>query len=82
MNTKKPDKHLLMMVLCCLIVAAVILILPKFVNLGSSGWIILLLLCPLSHIVMMKFMPKDGSKSCHDTTSNKQLKKKGGENDL
>lgn len=74
MNIKKIDRHLLIMVLCCLVVVAAILILPRFINLGILGWIIIFSLCPLSHIVMMKFMPKDGSESCHGNASDKQVK--------
>lgn len=49
------NRHLLIMVLCCAIPLGLIFALPYLgVSLSSSGWLLLiLLLCPLMHILMM-----------------------------
>lgn len=67
-------KHWLIMLICCVVVILAIVILPKYFNIGSFAFL-LVLLCPLSHIVLMKlFMDKrkgsdtkNGNKnnSCH-----------------
>ena len=50
------NRHLLLMVLCCTIPLALIFALPYLgVSLSSSGWLLLvLLLCPLMHLLMMR----------------------------
>jgi hypothetical protein len=54
-------KHTILMTLCCVIgmgAAAAIFIFGVPVN--SIVTVLLILLCPLSHLFMMKFMMKDG----------------------
>jgi len=58
------------MLICCALAMSAIIILPKYLNLGSFTFL-LILLCPLSHIVLMKlFMGKGKNKgvknnNCH-----------------
>ncbi|OGZ25690.1 MAG: hypothetical protein A2W71_02385 [Candidatus Nealsonbacteria bacterium RIFCSPLOWO2_02_39_8] len=53
------NKHLLIMLVCCALAMLAIIILPKYFDIGSFA-VLLILLCPLSHIVLMKlFMKKD-----------------------
>lgn len=70
--------HMLIMILCCLIPIvglAAIYIFKLPLNIVIYG--ALILLCPLSHILMMKFMvhdhepgsPKAGIPSCHSETA-------------
>lgn len=55
-------KHVLIMLLCCLVpVAAIGAILLFQVPVNQVLWLVLVLLCPLSHLLMMKFMPHEGS---------------------
>lgn len=57
-------KHLLLMVLCCLIpVLALIAIFPLKVPVNLVLVFGLLLLCPLSHFVIMKFMESDRARN-------------------
>ncbi|MBU4380959.1 DUF2933 domain-containing protein [Patescibacteria group bacterium] len=64
------NKHWLIMLICCALAMSAIIILPKYLNLGSFTFL-LILLCPLSHIVLMKlFMGKEKNKgvknnNCH-----------------
>ena len=45
------------MIACCLIPLAAIFILPAVgVNLGNSLWILMIIICPLSHLLMMRGM--------------------------
>ena len=50
------NRHVLLMVLCCAIPLVLILALPYLgVSLASSGWLLLVLvLCPLMHLLMMR----------------------------
>ncbi len=65
--------HLLIMIICCLVPLAAIYLFN--VPLNTVVFAGLILLCPLSHILMMKFMPHshDGSaqdsSSCHSSNS-------------
>lgn len=60
--TKIKQNHALAMVLCCAVPIVGILALSSFGLLGSWGYLALLLICPLGHILMMRGMhsnPKD-----------------------
>ena len=48
--------HALMMILCCGIPLVGILTLSTFGILGSWGYLALLLICPLGHLLMMRGM--------------------------
>jgi len=50
-------KHILMMLLCCLTPLVLAVILPLFGYTGVANFM-LLLLCPLLHLVMMRGMAK------------------------
>ncbi len=53
-------KHALIMVICCLIpIAAFTLIAVFKVPVSGLLTIALILLCPVSHLIMMKFMPHE-----------------------
>lgn len=64
------QNHSLMMILCCAIpIILVLLILPLFgFSTTSLSWLILLL-CPLLHIIMMKGMMNGG---CHGNHKHKE----------
>jgi len=50
-------KHLVIMLLCCLVPVIGLAVVWYFkVPIGTVGTIGLLLLCPIGHLVMMKFM--------------------------
>lgn len=52
------NKHWLIMIVCCVLAMLAIIILPKYLNIGSFAFL-LILICPLSHIFLMKlFMGK------------------------
>ena len=62
-NQKEISKHALIMVLCCLIPLAILAILWAI---GISGTYLLLglmLLCPLSHLIMVRSMQKQSGDS-------------------
>jgi Flp pilus assembly protein TadB len=61
------NKHLLIILICCALVMLAIIILPKYFNLGSFVFL-LILLCPLSHIILMKLFMKKNKKT--DTKNN------------
>ena len=64
---KKP--HLLIMILCCLIPVVALAAISLFkVPVSSVLLYGLILLCPISHLLMMKFMGHDHS---HSTASPK-----------
>lgn len=69
----KKFLHFLMMACCILPLIAVLLYAPQLKsNLSGSNlsWLIILI-CPLMHIVMMKFMPcSKNDKKCHDDDKN------------
>jgi hypothetical protein len=53
---KIKQNHLLAMVLCCAIPLVGILALSYLGVLGSWGYMALILICPLGHLVMMRGM--------------------------
>jgi hypothetical protein len=58
----------LFMLLCCLIpLVGLGAILLFNIPVSSVLWVGLILLCPLSHLVMMKFMLHDGGSNQHDS---------------
>jgi ABC-type transport system involved in cytochrome bd biosynthesis fused ATPase/permease subunit len=69
-------KHLIIMLVCCLIpVVALAAIFLLNVQVSSVLWIGLVLLCPLSHLFMMKFMMQDN----HDHSMSHSYKPLSGE---
>lgn len=55
-------KHIIILLLCCLIpVVAIAAILLFRLSVNQVLLLALVLLCPLSHLLMMKFMPHDES---------------------
>ncbi len=66
-----------MMLFCCMLPIAAILLLPRMgVALGNGAWIAIVLLCPVSHFLMMRVMRGSGSKggSCHGTSDHTEKK--------
>lgn len=61
-------KHLFIMILCCLIpIAALVAIFILNVPLSTTLLVLIVLLCPLSHLLMMLFMRHDESHHQHHT---------------
>ncbi len=50
------NKHWIIMFVCCAVATLAIIILLKYFNIGSLAFL-LILLCPLSHILLMKLFP-------------------------
>jgi hypothetical protein len=51
-----PSSHFLMMILCCAIPIIAIVVLSSMGILGSWGFYLLMLLCPLLHFLLMRKM--------------------------
>lgn len=65
------NKHLLIMILCCAIPILAIILLSKYFD-NKNFAFLLILLCPLAHIVLMKLFMKEkieknnkGQNKCH-----------------
>jgi hypothetical protein len=54
--TKIKQNHFLVMILCCAIPIVGILALSAFGVLGSWAYFLMILICPLGHILMMRGM--------------------------
>lgn len=52
-------KHLLIMLACCLPVIGLLVAYLLGAPLGSSGFLLIMLLCPLIHLFMMRGMGHD-----------------------
>lgn len=52
-------KHLLIMLLCCLPVIGLLVAYLLGAPLGSGGFLVFLLLCPLMHLFLMRGMGHD-----------------------
>jgi len=53
-------KHMLIMLACCILpVTALVLVSIFNIPITTVLWVAMLLACPLSHILMMKFMSHD-----------------------
>ena len=66
-------KHMILMLLCCLVgmgAAAAILFFGVPVNRVFTG--LMILLCPLSHLLMMKFMMGGHKHEAHEETAQAQ----------
>lgn len=67
-------KHILIMIACCLVSLAAAAAIFLFKVSGSTVvWTLLILICPLSHLLMMRFMAHDHTgenhqqhENCHD----------------
>jgi hypothetical protein len=58
--------HVGVMVLVCLVPVLAILALPALgVNVGGGAWFLLILLCPLAHLLMMRQMHGAGETRAH-----------------
>lgn len=67
-------KHMATMIACCVIPVAVILAVLAFkVPLGTVGLFLLMLMCPLLHIVMMKGMMGHQHKPADVETKDKMV---------
>ena len=61
--TKIKQNHLLAMTICCAAPLMAILALSSIGILGSWGYYLLLLLCPLGHMLMMRSMHSGNEKA-------------------
>ncbi|MCQ9208413.1 MAG: DUF2933 domain-containing protein [Omnitrophica bacterium] len=50
----KPNRHMLIMLICCLVPILLILVLVKFGISSNLLFLLLILLCPLGHLLMMR----------------------------
>lgn len=67
----KGKLHVGLMVLICLVPVLVVLALPPLgINIGGGAWFLLILLCPLAHLLMMNLM--HGSGRTEDQTQKRQ----------
>ena len=62
------------MVICCVLPIAAIIILPRMgVALSDGAWVAIVMLCPVSHFIMMRFMHGRSKKKmgCHSSGDQK-----------
>lgn len=53
-------KHVLLMIACCLVPIAAIALISLFnIPVKSAIYFVLILMCPLSHLLMMRYMIQD-----------------------
>jgi hypothetical protein len=63
---KNGKLHVGLIVLICLVPVLIVLALPALgINLGGGAWILLILLCPLAHLLMMRYMHGPGHTEAH-----------------
>ncbi len=70
---KIKENHILMMIICGAIPLIILFVAVRYFKIGNSYWYwLILLLCPLSHIIMMKYMHQDHEKDTHKDTEKKE----------
>ena len=57
-------KHFWIMILCCLIPVLFLLVLYFFGISNKFTFLLVAILCPITHLIMMKYMYK-GEEKCH-----------------
>jgi hypothetical protein len=63
---KNGKLHVGLMVLICLVPVLIVLALPALgINMGGGAWILMILLCPLAHLLMMRYMHGPGRTEGH-----------------
>ncbi len=64
------NRHLLIMLICCLVpLVAFAVITVLGVPLTSLGYVILILLCPLGHLLLMRFVAEPQDKAATGSSS-------------
>jgi uncharacterized membrane protein len=67
-------KHLLIMLACCLIPVGALIAISIFkIPVSAVVYGVLLLVCPLSHILMMKFMGHENHQSPPEISKPKEM---------